>query len=179
MVKRKWLVVGFFLFLPFAALIKPQAFSGGVSGYSGNPATGGATPASAPPINYAPAAAPAAPPRLYDPPATARVVALSPPPVKAPPSPTIRSRPKAASAWRIQIAAVASTKAAKKEWRRIASANEDLLSKLKLDIRRADLGARGIFYRVQAGTLESESEARDVCKALLERKVSCFIVPVK
>ena len=43
MVKRKWLVVGFFLLLPSAALIKPQAFSGGVSGYSGNPATGGAT----------------------------------------------------------------------------------------------------------------------------------------
>ncbi len=75
--------------------------------------------------------------------------------------------------------AVASTKAAKKEWRRIAVANEDLLSKLKLDIRRADLGARGIFYRVQAGTLESESAARDVCKALLERKVTCFVVPVK
>jgi len=112
------------------------------------------------------------------------LVAPSPPPIEAPPpsgsqTPTTGSRPKAASAWRIQIAAVASTKAAKKEWRRIASANEDLLSKLKLDIRRADLGARGVFYRVQAGTLESESEARDVCKALLERKVSCFIVPVK
>ncbi len=142
------------------------------------PATGGATPASAPPKNYA-LAAPAAPPRLYDPPATARVVALSPPPVKAPPSPTIRSRPKAASAWRIQIAAVASAKAAKKEWQRIASANDDLLSKLKLDIRRADLGARGVFYRVQAGPLTSKSEARDLCTALKERKERCFIVPAK
>ena len=107
------------------------------------------------------------------------MVALSPPPVKAPPSPTIRSRPKAASAWRIQIAAVASAKAAKKEWQRIASANDDLLSKLKLDIRRADLGARGVFYRVQAGPLTSKSEARDLCTALKERKERCFIVPAK
>ncbi len=97
----------------------------------------------------------------------------------APPSPTIRSRPKAASAWRIQIAAVASAKAAKKEWQRIASANDDLLSKLKLDIRRADLGARGVFYRVQAGPLTSKSEARDLCTALKERKERCFIVPAK
>ena len=146
-------------------------------------ATGGVTPASALPITYAPAP-PVAPARLYDPPAPARVVAPSPPSIKAPPpsgsqAPTIGSRPKAASAWRIQIGAVASTKAAKKEWQRIASANEDLLSKLKPDIRRADLGARGVFYRVQAGPLESESEARAVCKALLERKVNCFIVPVK
>ena len=146
-------------------------------------AAGGATPASALPITYAPAP-PVAPARLYDPPAPARVVAPSPPSIKAPPpsgsqAPTIGSRPKAASAWRIQIGAVASTKAAKKEWQRIASANEDLLSKLKPDIRRADLGARGVFYRVQAGPLESESEARAVCKALLERKVNCFIVPVK
>jgi len=99
---------------------------------------------------------------------------------QAPPiPPTIRSRPKAASAWRIQIAAVASAKAAKKEWQRIASANDDLLSKLKLDIRRADLGARGVFYRVQAAPLTSKSEARDLCTALKERKERCFIVPAK
>ncbi len=121
---------------------------------------------------------PAAPARLYDPPAP------SPPPIGAPPpsgsrAPTIESRPKAASAWRIQIAAVASAKAAKKEWQRIASANDDLLSRLKLDILRADLGARGVFYRVQAGPLASEAEARDVCAALLRRKVNCFVVPVK
>ncbi len=155
-----------------------EAPGGASAGTKPATSTGGATPASALPIAYAPAA-PAAPARLYDPPAPARLVAPSPPPIEAPPSPTIGSRAKAASAWRIQIAAVASTKAAKKEWRRIAAANEDLLSKLKLDIRRADLGARGVFYRVQAGTLESESEARDVCKALLERKVTCFVVPVK
>ena len=147
------------------------------------PTTPAATPAGAVPITYAPAA-PVAPAQLYDPPATARLVAPSPPPIEAPPrsgsqGPAIESRPKAAPAWRIQIAAVASTKAAKKEWQRIASANDDLLSKLELDIRRADLGARGVFYRVQAGMLKSETEARDVCKALLKRKVNCFVVPVK
>ena len=98
-----------------------------------------------------------------------------------PPAPDTSTAPaiKTPAAWRIQIAAVASAKAAKKEWQRIASANDDLLSKLKLDIRRADLGARGVFYRVQAGPLTSKSEARDLCTALKERKERCFIVPAK
>ena len=43
MAKSKWLVVGLFLLLPFAALIKPQASSSGINGFSGDPATGGLT----------------------------------------------------------------------------------------------------------------------------------------
>ncbi len=95
----------------------------------------------------------------------------SPPPLKA--------QRKTASAWRIQLGALASAKTAKKEWQRLSKANEDLLTKLTLNVLRADLGAKGVFYRVQAGPLTSKSEARDLCTALKERKERCFIVPAK
>jgi hypothetical protein len=42
MAKSRWLVVGVFLVLPLASMIKLSAFSTGISGFSGNPATGGA-----------------------------------------------------------------------------------------------------------------------------------------
>jgi len=59
--------------------------------------------------------------------------------------------------WRIQLASVGSQEAAIQEWRRFQSANEDLLGSLDLKVQRADLGARGIYYRVQAGILSRDA----------------------
>ncbi len=41
---------------------------------------------------------------------------------------------------------------------------------------RADLGERGIFYRLQAGAFGQIAEAKSACRALEKRKIACFVV---
>lgn len=77
--------------------------------------------------------------------------------------------------WRIQIAAMRDAETAEKEWGRVAGANRDLLGGLASDILRADLGAKGIFYRVRGGPLD-EAAARKLCDDLGKRKIGCMVV---
>ncbi|MEQ8194616.1 MAG: SPOR domain-containing protein [Rhodospirillales bacterium] len=78
--------------------------------------------------------------------------------------------------YRVQLAAVRSSERAKQEWERIKKKNADVLGKLDLSVMRADLGAKGIYYRLRAGPLASETEARAVCSKLSARKVPCLVV---
>ena len=82
--------------------------------------------------------------------------------------------PPAGDGWRIQLASVGSQEAAIREWRRFQNANQDLLGNLDLKVQRADLGARGIYYRVQAGVL-SRDDASAVCGQLKSRGTDCLI----
>ena len=43
---------------------------------------------------------------------------------------------------------------------------------------RADLGAKGIYYRLRLGGFENQSEAQGVCGKLKSRGVSCFVSKV-
>ncbi len=54
--------------------------------------------------------------------------------------------------------------------------NADLLGGLTLTVERADLGEKGVFYRVQAGPVADEAAARKLCAALGERKQACLVV---
>lgn len=76
----------------------------------------------------------------------------------------------------IQLAAVRSEDKARSEWSRLQKANKDLLGDLTLKVVKADLGAKGIFYRIRAVPLATEAEARALCKKLAERKVGCLMV---
>jgi hypothetical protein len=78
--------------------------------------------------------------------------------------------------YRVQLAAVRSRDRAEKEWNRIKTKNDDVLGKLSLSVMRADLGARGVYFRLRAGPLASETEARAVCDKLSARKVPCLVV---
>jgi hypothetical protein len=78
--------------------------------------------------------------------------------------------------YRVQLAAVRSRDRAEKEWERIKTKNDDVLGKLSLSVMRADLGARGVYFRLRAGPLASETEARAVCDKLSARKVPCLVV---
>jgi len=113
------------------------------------------------------------------------------PPASAPqPKPVATPAPAAATAaaptvqpsiadlvFRVQLAAVRSDAAAIDEWKRLQKKNEDLLGGLKLSVVRADLGPeKGIFYRLRAGPLNDEAEAKGLCEKLTERKVGCLIV---
>jgi hypothetical protein len=44
-------------------------------------------------------------------------------------------------------------------------------------IQRADLGARGVYYRIQIGPFASQGEAGQFCAQLKARSVDCFLAP--
>ncbi|MEI6985688.1 MAG: SPOR domain-containing protein [Rhodospirillaceae bacterium] len=76
---------------------------------------------------------------------------------------------------RIQLGSVRTEVEAKSEWTRLQGRHRDLLGALSPVVKRADLGERGVYYRLQAGPLD-EVRARDVCAQLQILKVGCQLV---
>ncbi|MBV6632500.1 MAG: SPOR domain-containing protein [Alphaproteobacteria bacterium] len=106
---------------------------------------------------------PAQPPVTEPAPTTTAAAATAAPP--APPT---------GEGWRVQLASVGSQDAAIREWRRYQRAHTDLLGNLDLKVQRADLGDRGVFYRVQAGVLD-RGGASALCETLKSRGTDCLI----
>jgi len=132
-----------------------------------------AVTASLPPIAAAPAA-PAQP--------TPAAPAPSPQSAQAAPAaqpPQIATAPAAVAAgtgYRLQIASVRTPEAAQQEWQRLQRQNNDLLGGLAYAAERADLGDRGVFYRIQAGPIADGASAEQICAALRQRNVGCMLV---
>ena len=78
--------------------------------------------------------------------------------------------------FRIQLASVRDTSGAEAEWKRLSSKNKDLLGSLQMYLKRADLGEKGVFYRLQAGPLPDAAAAETLCGNLKQRNVGCLIV---
>ncbi len=103
------------------------------------------------------------------------------PPTEAQPQPSAQDPLETAVAaitgdYLIQIAAVRTEEAAEGEWRRVSTRYPDILGNLKPVIVRADLGERGIFYRLRAGPLSDRPAAEEVCGALAAQSVGCLVV---
>jgi len=80
-------------------------------------------------------------------------------------------------AYRVQLAAVRSEVLAENEWDRLKKKHPDLLGPYSLSVVRIDLGAdKGIYYRLRAGPLPGEEQAKALCENLIARKVACLIV---
>jgi cell division septation protein DedD len=109
--------------------------------------------------------------------ATPKAPATPPPAVAAP-----KAEPKQTAtviplgAWRIQLGAARDEARAKAAAQRVQKANKDLLGPLSTDIVRADLGAKGVFYRMRMGPLADRAAADDLCRKLKARKVGCIVV---
>nr|WP_196242275.1 SPOR domain-containing protein [Azospirillum oleiclasticum] len=126
-----------------------------------------ATPAPAPRVQAAPpATAPAKPAPTPAQPQTA----VLPPPAAAPAKPAGGS-----GAWRVQLASVRSETEAQAEWKRLQSRYGDALGGLSMSIVRADLGDKGVYFRVQ-GTGADEERAKSVCSQLKAQNVGCVVV---
>ena len=121
--------------------------------------------AAPPPLATTPTPAPQAAPKPSETPKTA---AVSPPPIAAAPAKN--------GSYKVQIASVPSQEQAEKEWAKAKAANSDLLGALTMSIQRADLGAKGIYYRVQAGPLADDAAAKALCGSLQPRKIGCLVV---
>lgn len=129
---------------------------------------------STPPLNAAPQATSPAP--TITPP-MAPQVAINPPAAVTPP---LVTAPKAATSiagsFRLQLGALKTEEAAKSEWLKLQRQNSDVLGKLSLSVSRVALGAKGTYYRIQAGPIADEAKAAQDCAALKSRKIACILV---
>jgi cell division septation protein DedD len=156
------------------------------------PAAAGESPAAGEPGPAPQAAAPPQP--TTEPPSAATATAAAPlpsaapappsPPATAPtrktaraePPPTPAHAPSTGKGYRLQLGSVRSPEAAKKEWDHLKSEQSDLLGALGFTTERADLGARGIYYRIQVGPIADAAAAERDCNELKRRGVGCILV---
>lgn len=75
----------------------------------------------------------------------------------------------------VQLASISSESAASKEWTKLQKSHPSLAG-LEYRVQRADLGAKGVFFRIQAGPMSKDS-AKSVCDSIKAQKPGgCIIV---
>lgn len=129
-------------------------------------ATGRPQPLTPPAAAPAPVARPSA-----TPPATQPAPVATAPTVAA--KPAVTPAPAGASV-RVQVAAVDAEAKAAAEWSRLQRKFPELAG-LPMRTVRADLGAKGIFYRIQGGPID-EARAKQICAALSAQGAGCVLV---
>lgn len=82
----------------------------------------------------------------------------------------------ATGAYLVQIAAFRSEEAAELAWHKASSSRPDIYRGAEKRIQRADLGAKGVFYRLRVGAFTERSEAMDFCTALKSGGENCIVV---
>ncbi|MEM7768206.1 MAG: SPOR domain-containing protein [Pseudomonadota bacterium] len=127
----------------------------------------------------APSAAAATPP-----PATS---ATAPPPPAPEPAPTPESTPEPAAptpatgltpngAYLVQLAAFRSAEAANTGWTAITAELPGLFTGTDKRVQRADLDAKGVFYRLQVGAFDTRTNATAFCAQLKAAGRDCIVV---
>lgn len=77
---------------------------------------------------------------------------------------------------RIQMASLPNEEAAWNEWKRISQEFKDQVGDLTAAVETADLGQKGIYYRLQAGPFETLAAAKERCGRLKEAGLDCLVV---
>jgi hypothetical protein len=131
-----------------------------------------------PPVGSAaaPMAATAPPPAVSSPSSAAPDLTPATPPAPVPttPAPLHLAIAKAGGV-RLQLGAVRDPDAARREWQRLKRANADLLGDVAGFAVRADLGAKGIYYRIETAPLADPAVAMRICGALRQRGTGCIL----
>ncbi len=78
--------------------------------------------------------------------------------------------------WKIQILSSRDKNSVEKAWLSMKAKNSDLLSNVPHEVVSADLGSRGVFYRLRVGSFADRKLADDLCSKLKSRKVDCFVI---
>jgi len=89
------------------------------------------------------------------------------------------SVPEGAPKFAIHLSSLSSEEGAKSHWTTLQKAFPGTLRDLVLNVQRADLGERGIFYRVLAGPFVNEGEAKRSCDALKAQRQYCRVTGVE
>ena len=95
---------------------------------------------------------------------TAFVVLLSPAPAFA-----------SSGRYVAQLAALQSEAGVEAAWRRYASRAPDLFARAHMDVERADLGQRGVYYRVRAGYFADRDNAARFCERIRQMGQDCIV----
>lgn len=80
----------------------------------------------------------------------------------------------ASSAWTVQVASAVSEDAAWSTWKKM-QARFKVLKSSKPNVVKADLGAKGTFFRVRLGGFDDQASAKAACAKLKAGGVSCYI----
>ncbi len=79
----------------------------------------------------------------------------------------------------LQLGSFKSEEEATKAWQDTREKNTDILKDMTIKVTKTDLKDQGVFYRLQAGSVEDEETAKGLCRKLNERKQSCFYTVIK
>ena len=101
----------------------------------------------------------------------ARVETVKP----AAPAPAASEKITATGAWQVQLAALKEESRAKSEWTRAMKVAPAILGNLPHEVVRADLGAKGVFYRLRAGGFAAREQAEQVCESLKAKGIGCVV----
>lgn len=74
-----------------------------------------------------------------------------------------------------QLAALQSEGAVDGAWRRLESRAPDLFARARMDVERADLGARGVYHRVRAGYFADRANAALFCERIRQMGQDCIV----
>ena len=97
--------------------------------------------------------------------------------VKAAPAPSAPvARAGATGDFVVQIAALRSDAAASAAWDRLALKDAALFANASKDVQRADLGAKGVYFRVRAGYFAQRDEASRFCDRVKALGQECIVV---
>ena len=75
-----------------------------------------------------------------------------------------------------QLAALQSEAAVQPAWARLSSRAPNLFAQARLDVQRADLGQRGIYFRVRAGYFADRANASRFCERIRQMGQDCIPV---
>jgi cell division protein FtsN len=105
--------------------------------------------------------------------------------VKPAPAPTVAATtptkstkpiPLAPRRFGLQLVSLKKADGATVEWKRLVTAHGAVLAGLSSRVVRADLGEKGVFYRLIAGPFGSDTGARTACRKLRAQKQGCLVV---
>jgi cell division septation protein DedD len=167
--------------MPAAAASAPQPVAAppaavpATTAPAATPAPPAAAPAAAPTKSQTRVATTANPPQQAAL-AAGAIAALTAPARAEPGLKTPPAVPIAGGAYRVQLASTKDAATARSEWLRMQHAHANLLGGLSPVFTKADLGAKGVFYRIQAGPLRDRATAERLCASLHAVNVGCLIV---
>lgn len=81
----------------------------------------------------------------------------------------------ASGAFVVQVGAYKDDAEAATNWQAMKKRNGDLLGALKPDIKRVDLGSKGVWYRLRVGPFATRADAVAMCEVLRTRGGSCMV----
>lgn len=123
-----------------------------------------------------PVTKPTSKPTPKTPPKIEKIVEKIPEKIVETPKTVVKSMPATGPQRYVQLGSFKSQTAAQDQWAKMKKEFPGLFDGLTLRVQRADLGAKGVYYRVQAGSV-AQSKAAEICTAVnAKRSGGCMAV---